>query len=178
MVRKMLVLAAALALLAAPGSASAQGYGQANFLTVSDTTPVQGQTITITGCCFSGTVVIDLLPGSRRLATATAGANGVFQVEATIPSDVTPGPYTITATGTALDGSGTLRLSEDITVLPAGAADDGDRRAAGALPRTGADSLPLVQIGVALLLVGAGAVLSVRNRRRRSDRDDKVSVTT
>jgi LPXTG-motif cell wall-anchored protein len=186
MVRKMLVLAAAIALMVTSGSASAQGYGQGNFLTVSDTTPLQGQTITVTGCCYSGTVAIDLLSTPQRLGTATAGADGVFSTQVTIPADTVPGPHAIVATGPALDGSGTLRQSVEITVLAAGADDDGDKpggvgkgkgKAAGALPRTGADSLPLVQIGVALVLLGAGAVLSVRNRRG-AKQNDEVSVTT
>lgn len=181
MVRKILVLAAALALLAAPGSAYAQGYGQGNFLTVDDTTPRQGQTITVTGCCYSGSVTIDLFSAPVRLGTATAGADGIFSTEVTIPVNTTPGPHTLTATGAALDGSGVLTQSVELTVLAAGAADDGKvagKGKTGALPRTGADSLPLVQIGVALVLLGAGAVLSVRNRRSAAGRNDKVSITT
>jgi LPXTG-motif cell wall-anchored protein len=179
MIKRILLLAAALVLAATPGVAQAQGYdGDGNFIAVSDTTVVAGGTVTISGCCFVGDVTIDILSTPRRLGTATADGDGVFTATVTIPTDITPGEHTITATGQNADGSGTLVLRFPITVLGAGAAD-GVRAGTGtgALPRTGADAFPLAQGGLALVLVGAAAVLSVRNRRNADRPADEVSVS-
>jgi LPXTG-motif cell wall-anchored protein len=178
MIKRILLLAAALALVAAPGVAQAQGYeDDGDFIAVSDTTVVAGGTITISGCCFVGDVVIDIFSTPQRLGTATANADGVFTATVTIPTDIAPGEHTITATGQNADGSGTLVLRFPITILGAGAATDGVRAGTGTLPRTGADSFPLAQAGLALVLVGAGAVFSVRNRRNAGQPDDRVSVS-
>lgn len=177
MIKRILLLAAALVLAATPGVAQAQGYdGDGDFIAVSDTTVAPGQPITISGCCFVGDVTIDILSTPRRLGTATADANGVFTATVTIPTDIAPGEHTITATGQNADGSGTLVLRFPITILGAGAAD-GVRTGTGALPRTGADAFPLAQAGLALVLVGAGAVFSVRNRRTADRPADEVSVS-
>lgn len=172
MIKRTLLLAAALALAFIPGVAQAQGYGPGNFVAVGDTTVTPGQTIPVTGCCFAGDVTITL--GGRQLGTTTAGADGVFNTTVTVPSDLAPGTYTITATGQNIDGSGQLVLSFPITVVSPGAADT----RAGTLPRTGTDAFPLAQAGLALVLVGAGAVFSVRNRRSVNRPDDKVSVSS
>ncbi|MBW3615785.1 MAG: LPXTG cell wall anchor domain-containing protein [Actinobacteria bacterium] len=177
MIKRILLLAGALALMASPGVAQAQ-YQEGNFVAVSDTTVTLGQPITISGCCFVGDVVIDIFSTPQRLGTATADANGTFTATVTVPTDIAPGEHTITATGQNADGSGTLVLRFPITVLGAGAADtDTAGRLTGALPRTGAEAFPLAQGGLALILVGAGAVFSVRNRRNANRPDDKVSVS-
>lgn len=176
MFRKTLLLAAAMILMAFPGIAAAQGYGTANFLSVSDTTPVPGQTIVISGCCFEGTVAVDFESEPQRLAETTPGSTGELSLSATIPADAALGTHSITATGEALDGSETLKLSAPITVVAAsasgGAAARGEASTGGAsgnLPRTGAEStFPLVQLGVALVLAGGGLLLALRNRRAAS----------
>lgn len=181
MIKRILLLAAALLLAATPGVAQAQGYVQGNFVAASDTTVVPGQPITISGCCFSGEVVLDIFSTPQRLGTATANADGVFTATVTIPTDIAPGEHTITATGQNADGSGTLVLRFPITIVGAAGAADGVRTGTGtgtgALPRTGADAFPLAQGGLALVLVGAAAVLSVRNRRTTDRPADEVSVS-
>ncbi len=183
MIKRILLFAAALALAATPGVAQAQGYDEGDFIAVSDTTVVPGQPITISGCCFVGDVVIDIFSTPQRLGTATADANGVFNTTVEIPTDITPGEHTITATGQNIDGSGELVLRFPITVVGAGAgagdtAGIGDGAGAGVglgtgtLPRTGAEAFPLAQAGLALVLVGAAAVLSVRSRRSAGRPDD------
>ena len=176
MIKRTLLLAAALALAFIPGVAQAQ-YDNGDFIAVGDTTVTPGQPVPISGCCFAGEVTLTI--AGRSLGTVTADANGVFNTTVTIPSDLAAGDYTITATGQNIDGSGQLVLSFPITVVGAGAADtDRPGRGAGTLPRTGADAFPLAQGGLALVLVGAGAVFSVRNRRNANRPDDKVSVSS
>lgn len=46
----------------------------------------------------------------------------------------------------------------------------------GALPRTGADTLPLTQIGAGLLAVGAVLALLERNRRVAQAHGDRIDV--
>jgi LPXTG-motif cell wall-anchored protein len=46
----------------------------------------------------------------------------------------------------------------------------------GTLPKTGADSLPLTQIGAGLLAVGAVLVLLERNRRAAQAHGDRIDV--
>ncbi|MBW3548155.1 MAG: LPXTG cell wall anchor domain-containing protein [Actinobacteria bacterium] len=176
MIKRILLFAAALALAATPGVAQAQ-YANGNFVAVSDTTATPGQPITISGCCFAGEVVLAI--AGRPLGTVTADNTGVFDATVTVPSDLAPGAYTITATGQNIDGSGQLVLSFPFTVVSPGAADtDRPGRGTGTLPRTGADAFPLAQGGLALVLVGAGAVFSVRNRRNANRPDDKVGVSS
>ncbi len=180
MIKRTLLLAAALALVFTPGVAQAQ-YDNGNFIAVSDTTVTPGEPVTISGCCFTGQVGIAIVTpsGLRGLGSATPDANGFFTTTVTIPSDLAPGTYTITATGENIDGSGSLVLRFPITILSPDAADtDRPGRGTGALPRTGADAFPLAQAGLALVLVGAGAVFSVRNRRNANRPDDKVSVSS
>lgn len=172
MFRKTALTALAMVLMAFPGIAAAQGYGTANFLAVSDTTAVPGQSIVVTGCCFDDTVGVDIESEPRRLGQATAGSDGTFSLTVTIPTDTTLGAHAITATGDALDGSGRLKLSTPITVVAAAGAGDGSGTGTrGDLPRTGAEeTLSLTQLGVALVLAGAGMVIAVRSRRAAAGR--------
>lgn len=166
MFRKTVLLASAMVLMAFPGVAHAQGYGTANFLAVSDSTVVRGQTIVVTGCCFEGTVDIDIESEPQRLGQASAGSDGVFSLTVTIPSDATLGAHAITAAGEALNDSGRLKLSTPITVVAVSAVGDkGGTGSKGDLPRTGETTIPLVQLGGVLVLAGAGMVLAVRSRR-------------
>jgi hypothetical protein len=161
---KRLMACAALGVVALAAPAAAQQYPPAiNSLTVSDTTPTPGQTITIEArtCEPGGTVTFFL--DSVTLASAVADSAGVATVQATIPAGTTLGAHTITATCTAPDGSA-LTLSAAITVVPAAGAPTGG--GAGALPRTGQDSsLPLARVGLGLAAIG-GVLTAVAAKRR------------
>ena len=165
---KRLFAAAAMAILFMAAPAAAQQYPPAvNSLTVSDTTPTPGQTISIEGRTFAegATVTVTLASDPVVIGSAAADASGVVTLQATIPTDTTLGQHTITAVGQAPDGS-ELSVSVSITVVAAdGAADD---PAGGALPRTGDDSsIPLAKLGVALAAVG-GVVTAVAAKRRKA----------
>jgi hypothetical protein len=94
-----------------------------------------------------------------HVGTATADARGRHSHQYTVPSDATPGPHTITATGPAADGS-TLSLSATVTVRGAGG-----QVGAGAIPFTGSsNALPAVWIALAALVLGSALVIGARRR--------------
>lgn len=170
---KRLFAAVALTMLALAVPAGAQQYPPAvNSLTVSDTTPSPGQTITIVGRTFAqgATVEVTLTSDPVVLGSAQADADGVAALEATIPADTRLGTHTISAKGASPAGD-ELLLSVEIEVVPAGAAGAGagaGQPPAGDLPRTGDDSsLPLAKLGLGLAAVG-GVITAVAAKRRKA----------
>lgn len=171
---KRILAAAAIVLVVTAAPAAAQQYPPAvNSLTVSNTSPVPGETIDIEGRTFapgaSATVTFTSEP--VVLASATADADGIIALQATIPADAAIGPHVLTATGEAPDGS-ELSLSVNLNVVPAdgaaaaGTGGDGDS-ASGPLARTGQDSMPLVQVGLILAAVG-GVITAIAAKRRKA----------
>jgi LPXTG-motif cell wall-anchored protein len=158
-------LAAGLAVVLAAAPVAAQQYPPAvNSLTCDDTTPDPGQTISCTAQTFAAgaTVTFTLASDPVVIATATSDPNGVVTTNATIPADTPAGDHTLTAEGTAPDGS-TLSLILALTVGGAGGGDDG-----GSLPNTGDDSsIPLAKLGLALAAVG-GIITAVAAKRRKA----------
>lgn len=169
MVKKILLLSAALLFVTA-GTATAQDAyppPEGEAITVSDATPAPGQQITIQACCFQpgSTVTFTLYSQPVTLGTATADANGVATLVATIPSNIAPGPHTIEATGIGMDGQ-PLTVTQQITVVAPG---DGTGTGAGDLPRTGSDStLPMTQIAIAAI-AGGGLLVLLASKRRKAD---------
>ena len=171
MIRRSLIALCTLGALLALGTrADAQQYPPAaNFLTVSDTTPTPGQTITITtGTYLSGSsITVTFFSQPVPLGSAVANAVGEGTLSATIPANASLGAHTITAEGTT--AAGPLTQSVSVTVV---AADGGAGAGTGArtpLPRTGDDmSLPLARAAVVLVAAG-GALLLVTRRRRHAD---------
>jgi LPXTG-motif cell wall-anchored protein len=169
---KALIAATALAVVAVAAPAGAQQYPPAvNFLTVSDTTPSPGQTITITAQTFAegSSVTVTLFSDPVVLASSTADASGRIALQATIPTDTPLGSHTITADGTAPDGT-PLSLSAAITVVPAESTGTGTGSGGSSsnLPRTGDDtSIPLAKLGLALAAIG-GLVAAIAAKRRKA----------
>jgi LPXTG-motif cell wall-anchored protein len=164
MVKRVIALAVVLVgLMAAP--AAAQQYPPAtNSITVSDTTPTPGQTVTVTAQTFlaGAEVTVTLFSAPVQLASAQADGNGVVTVDVTIPANTPLGDHTIVASGQAVDG--VLELTAAITVVPAGSGATG----AGDLPRTGDDtSIPLAKLGIALAAVG-GVITAFAAKRRKA----------
>ena len=158
MYRRSVLMSIAL-LLALPAAAGAQQYPpNATNLTVSDSTVVPGQKITVTGTGFApgATVVITFESTPVTLATVAADSGGTFSAVVTIPTNATPGIHTIKATGAGADG-GTLVLSAQVTV---------SGTSGGTLARTGSDNiLPLLLVAAGLVLVGGVLIFSVRRRQ-------------
>ncbi len=168
---KGLIAATALAVVAFAAPAGAQQYPPAvNFLTISDTTPTPGQTVTITAGTFASgsSVTVTLFSDPVVLASSTADASGRIALQATIPTNTPLGAHTVTVDGTAPDGT-PLSLSASIQVVPAeGAAGGGSGSGSSNLPRTGDDtSIPLAKVGLALAAVG-GLITAIAAKRRKA----------
>src|SRR5262245_21192435 len=161
---KRLIALGGLAVLAMAAPAAAQQYPPAvNSLTCSDTTPTPGQTITFEGRTFAPDSTVTVTLDSAPLGSATANADGVIALQATIPADTSLGDHTFVATRPAPNGH-TLTLSLVCRVVPAESAGT----TGGPLPNTGSNNtLPLVQIGLGLLAVG-GVIYAIASRRRKA----------
>lgn len=174
---KRLLAAAAIVLVVTAAPAAAQQYPPAvNSLTVSNTSPVPGETIDIEGRTFApgASITVTFTSEPVVLASATADAAGIIALQATIPADTAVGPHVLTASGEAPDGS-ELSLSVNLNVVPAdgavvpadgGTGADVDS-ASGPLARTGQDSMPLVQVGLILAAVG-GIITAIAAKRRKA----------
>jgi len=181
--RRTLVVAVALAgILALAAPAYGQQYPPEElFITVSDTTPTPGQTVTVTAGTFApGTSVSMTFHSVTRFLGEDddVDATGRTVQNVTIPADATLGTHTITASGTAPSGA-PRSLSTNLTVVSAGggggaaggggtgtgATGAGTTSAQGGLPRTGDNSIPLARVGLVTLAVGAGLVFVTRRRR-------------
>lgn len=113
-----------------------------------------GDSITITGTCFTPNTVVNLefQPGPVVLGSVQTNAGGTFSRSVTIPADATVGVHSIVAT------DGRFTQTATVTVLA--------RAGAGGLVRTGASfAIPFTVAGVALIGVGAMAVLAARRKR-------------
>lgn len=167
--RALTVVIAVGALLAVSTPAQSQEYPPpANGVFISDSTVFAGQVIIIQAGVFApgSTVTFNFFSQPVLLGTAAADASGIATLEATIPTNATPGTHTIVASGIAPDGS-PLEVSTTITVVADGAdgAAVGGGAAGGDLPRTGSNSVPVARIGAALLAVGGGLLFVTRRRR-------------
>jgi len=172
MIRRCLLavtVVGAMFVVAAP--AGAQQYPPANnFIALSDTTLVPGQTFTITAGTFlpGSTVTITFLSDPVNLGSAIASAVGTVSTQATTPVDAPLGAHTVQASGQSADGP--LTLSASVTVVPAAGAG-GAAAAGGGLPRTGDDtSIPLTRVAAVLLAGGGALVFAARRRRHAKDK--------
>jgi hypothetical protein len=112
--RVLLAVALGLGVLAAPAAEAAPAGGSAS---VSDTTPLPGQTVTVqaSGLKPGGLSFVDYLPDGVRLAEVTVGDDGGYTVDVTIPVMSHDGPKQIVVT--ALDADGRYAyLPTDMTV--------------------------------------------------------------
>ena len=169
------------AVLGVSGPAAAQTGSelpQTPGATVSDSTPVPGQTVTVTtgpGSFTPGSTVGFSIPGLNITGSVVAGATGAATFTFTVPAGTAPGRFNAVFSGTLAGVARTV--SVPFTVVAAAAAGPGrgqgasGQSAAGrgaSLPRPGADQMvPLAITGIALVGVGAGIV--VASRRRRED---------
>jgi LPXTG-motif cell wall-anchored protein len=125
----------------------------ANGVTVSNSSPSPGETVTVTAGGFQpgSEASITILSDPILLATPTADANGQVSADVAIPADFAEGSrHTIEVSGIAPDGS-PYSTSIEITL-------------AGGLAQTGAEAAGL--IAAAVVLVGLGAAIVVLSRRR------------
>lgn len=164
---------------AAPAGAATYPPPVCAMISVSTTTPRQGQTITVTGEQFKPNTTVKLwltprsdFPGSVSsaarpagssvlLATVTTDSSGSFSAQVTIPLDVS-GHQVLSA-----DGPGKICPAEPIQITVSGGAGGGSSSGGNGGPpaMTGVDVALLVGIGAALLAAG---VLFTQSGRRRS----------
>jgi hypothetical protein len=167
-----LALAAASLVIAGP-AAQAVAYPPTicPTISVSTTTPLAGEAITVTGTNFipGATVRLELDSSATVLKTVTASASGTFTTQVTMPAGLL-GSHTILASG---GGGGPGCPADPIQIVnahgPGGGGgslgNGGGTNGGGGTAFTGVDVLLLVLI--AGLLVTAGVMLNRGGKRRR-----------
>jgi hypothetical protein len=149
--------AALLLLVAVPSDAQ---YPLPTSLVSSDggsCTPGAPVTLTVQGAAPGTDVTFIFQPDAVVIGVATADANGTAVLQTTWPVNASAGLHTVVAQGVDGDPNNpmTLDLSIEVTCAPG---------AAGALARTGSDTLPWVRIGVVLVALGGILLLTTRKR--------------
>jgi hypothetical protein len=165
------------ALGGAAGVASAATYPPAaTTISVSTTSPVAGQDVTVTGSGFKSLTPATLTtsgPGAMGSGRTLVYAASAFPMSvkslttdavgsvSTAVHFTAAGTHTVTISGIAPDGT-PASVSTTLDVLAAAAAGSAP------LAHTGAPMLQYVLLGAALLALGGLLVATVRSRRRRS----------
>lgn len=172
MIRKLIGVLA-LGIVAALGGVQVAGaqYSEAPTVEIDDTTVEAGDELGVTGSnCPPGSTVTLTIDG-EVVGTTTAGDDGTFATDVTVPAGLTPGTYTLTA---ECDGQ-TATTQFDVVAAGGGGGDPGGGggtggggTGGGALARTGTDLDLPVQIGVALVALGGVAMALSSGRRRRT----------
>ena len=133
------------------------------------TSPEDGGTVTtgtppITGTGEPGATVT-VRDGDTVVCTATVAANGTWTCAPLVP--LGPGTHTITAAQTGAGGesgpSDAVTFTVELTAAT-GAGNTGSGTG-GSLAYTGADTAPMITIALLLLLAGAGLTIGRRHRR-------------
>jgi hypothetical protein len=153
---------AGLAIAGAPGIAAAGSYPPiAPTVEVTPASIVCGADVTVSGTGWLGgsTVTITLTSDPVVLGSATVAADGSFQGTFATPTPLDVGQHSVTASGTASDGTAAT-ASTTLTVSRCGGAGG------GALALTGSDGLGLLEIAVVLILIGLVLAIALRRRRR------------
>lgn len=136
--------------------------GNPGFILTPPTVSQGGQvTISGQGCAANQTVEFSI--NGQVIGTTVTDVNGNFTVTLTLPSNLTPGTYTIIGT------CGNITMSNTITITGGGNSGQGNQGGTGTTPITGSGlTEPLTRAGIALVLVG-GLALAVSRRRREPE---------
>lgn len=169
-VRAILALAAAgvAALLFAPiAQAAAPDYPPSicATLSISTTTPLSGEQITVSGSDFkpNASVRLELHPDSVVLKTATTDSTGAFSTLVTLPSGLT-GTHTIVA-ATGFFSEGGTCPPPSISIGIEGSSSSAGNGHNGGTSSTGEDIL--IMLAAAAVLIGAGVAFNRSGKRRR-----------
>lgn len=169
----ILALAMIFAALTLGGPASAAPYADQTTIGVSDQTPSEGSSFTISGAGFkAGEHVRIVLDNGDFLGTATADSTGQYSFSVTLPSGLT-GTHSIIATG---ETSGKVATSSISISAPTSSSSNGSASGSSSssgtssgsgtgLAYTGVAVVGIGSIGLALL-VGGGAMLLLGKRRK------------
>lgn len=132
-----------------PASAQTTSTGGTPVIIVPPSGPPGGVT-TLTGDGFPPGNEVTVTLDGVVLGTVLVRPDGTFSFDFQLPTEC--GTYTLTAT------DGTIVRTSEIAVTGCAVTPS------GALPFTGGDSAPILQVGVALLAAGALITLVVRKR--------------
>ncbi len=144
-----IVAVAGLIVMSIAGTAAAQPYPSTAGATTSGSL-VPGGTVTINGTGDPGdSVVVTVYSDPVIVASGAVGADGTFSLTATIPSDLAPGSHELVVeVGGVVVSSTTFIVAGEV--------------AAGSLPVTGGNSLPLLSLSLGLIAVGALVLVARR----------------
>lgn len=174
--RAVALVALAFGLIAAvPATAGAQeacvltdDYGATMQLTANPSEVNPGDTVVISGSGFPGDCILGISVGSCAASDAigevVTDVDGNFSIDWTVPADQDPGEVLICTT------VGSVEVTAEVTVAslkPQPPTDGGAGAGAGGVaahPDTGAEVMPFIAGGVALLVIGSLLVLSSRKR--------------
>lgn len=147
-------------------------YEGSAVISVDPVTVTPGGSVTITGVGFPPNVLVPLFFNDEPIGSPVTDENGAFTFVYTIPADTPAGTFEFSA------ACGTFILTSNITVTPIppvpGPTTPITQAPTQPLPTTGADSLPLVQIAGALIVVG-GLVLFLTRRQHERRREGTVA---
>jgi LPXTG-motif cell wall-anchored protein len=167
MLKKILLLSAALVFLSAGTAAAQDAYpppDSEDEIVADDTTVAPGEAMVLgIQVCAPGATASFVLDGSTALGSGTASSAGRAEATVTIPSSTSSGTHTITGSCADPEG-GTLTQVLSFTVTAPGAAQP--------LPTTGSGSTtPMTQIAIAAI-AGGGLLVLLANKRRQAGRAD------
>lgn len=141
-------------------------------LSVSTTTPLVGESITVTGTHFdpNSTVRLELRPPGSTLGTAHSNAQGQFSIGVTMPANASGRHDIVAVGGNAAPGPGCpADPSQALDIQSTGGASSsggpGPNGGGGGPAMTGVDIAGL--IAAALALLGVGYLVNRGGRRRR-----------
>lgn len=159
--RVLTLLVAATALFAVASPAQGQQYPPEELFITSCATAVPGGECTVTSGFWDpgSTTSVTVRSQPVNVGSTTADADGVSTLTFVVPDNLTLGTHTITVTG-FVDG-----LPVDISTTFEVVAPGAPPAAAGALPRTGDNTVPVARIGAALVAIGGGLMFVTRRRR-------------
>jgi LPXTG-motif cell wall-anchored protein len=175
-----------------PGRAGAQpvnicgvAYADNPTLTTNPGTVSAGQQITINGTGFPPNSEVPLSVGGVQIGVAQTDANGNFSFPYVVPAGTPNGTLAVTAlcgdvtvsSNVNVVSAATTSTSIRVTTTISGGGTAGGSTAGGSsssgsssgnLPSTGADTLRLLSVAVALIMAGGLIVLAVRKRNSRA----------
>lgn len=127
------------------------------------------QSVTLAGSGFQPdeSVEVDVHSAATKLATTQADASGHISVTVTLPSTLSNGTHTLTATGAL--GTATFSFVVDVTTAPATPttpAGSSSGSGTGGLAETGSDVFGGLLLGSVLAAAGALALLLGKRRHR------------
>jgi hypothetical protein len=142
------------------GTAGAASYPPVTgpTITVSTTTPTQGQTIEVGGANYGANESVRLTIGGILVGTATTDSSGAFEPAVVVPTTLI-GAQPLTGVG--LTSGATASLTLTISAPAAASSNSGS-----GLAFTGEQIAGALLLAVVLLAVGGGFALAGRRRRQ------------